>query len=428
MILRVSNSVMRGALVAAAFFFLLWLSLLSIRTAWATHERDLGTGEGLERAAKLEPGDARNWFLLGRFLQYNLEQQDSGRAIAAYNRALSIDPGSADTLLELGTAYELKGDLASARTAYARAKAVYPASADAAWRYGNFLLRQGDLQPAYTEIRRAVQADPNRAVEAFSRCYRVNPDPELILKEVLPPSGIGYVEVIRDIAGAQTDIAMKVWTRLAALHPHLFPRDVYPLVNALLQQQQRLAEARRVWNEGMSFTDEGSAVFDSGALLWDGGFESGLSDGYFAWKFDSLHAGVQTSFDSREKHSGSRSLKLGFGGKHNVNLQNTCTIAVVEPGKTYLLSGWIQTDKLSSDHGVGLRISAPGSDLVKTRDIRGSTPWTLVEAKWTAGSDAHLAQICISRDPSEQMEDRIQGTAWVDDVSLAPAAAEKARP
>jgi tetratricopeptide (TPR) repeat protein len=427
MVLRLSNSVTRGALVAAAFFFALWLSFFSIRTAWATHERELETNEGLERAAKLEPGNARNWYLLGRFLQYDLEQQDSERAIGAYSRALAIDPNSADTLLELGTAYELNGDLASARTAYARAKAVYPASANVSWRYGNFLLRQGDLQPAYTEIRRAVLADPSRAPEAFSRCYRANPDADFILKEVLPPSETGYVEVIRGIADTQTEIAMKIWTRLAGLHPHLYPRDVTPLVNALLQQQ-KYAEARRVWDGGMSFTEAGSAVLDSGSILWDGGFESGLNEGDFAWKFDLLRAGVQASFDSREKHSGSRSLRLSFDGKHNVNLENTCTSAVVESGKTYLLSGWIQTDKLTSDQGVGLRISTPGSASVKTRDIRGSTPWTLVEAIWTAGSEAHLAQVCVSREPSERMEGRIQGTAWVDDVSVTPAAAEKAKP
>ncbi|GAC1623862.1 MAG: hypothetical protein PVS2B2_03860 [Candidatus Acidiferrum sp.] len=427
MILRLSHSVMRGALVASAFFFAFWLSFFSIRTAWATHERELETGEGYERAAKIEPGNARNWFLLGRFLQYNLEEQDSERAIAAYTRALALDSNSADTLLELGTAYELNGDLDKARTAYARAKAVYPASASVSWRYGNFLLRQRDLKPAYSEIRRAVLADPNRAGEAFSRCYRVNPDPDFILNQVLPPSEAGYMQVIHDIADTQTDIAMKVWTRLAGLHPHLYTRDVYPLVDALLHRQ-RYVEARRVWKEGMDFTEEGSAVQDSGAILWDGGFESGFNGRDFGWVFDSLHSGVQTSFDSREKHSGSRSLRLSFDGKHNVRLENPCTVAVVEPGKTYGLSGWIQTDNLTSDQGIGLRVSAPGSVVLKTRDIRGSTPWTMVETKWTAPNEAHLAQICVGRDPSERMEGRIQGTAWVDDVALTPAVAERVHP
>src|ERR1700737_4854619 len=110
MILRVSHPGTRGVLVAIAFFLVSWLAFFSIRTAWATYQRELETGKGLERAAKLEPGNARNWYLLGRFLQYDLEQQDSARAIDSYRHALAIDPNSADTLLELGTAYELNGD------------------------------------------------------------------------------------------------------------------------------------------------------------------------------------------------------------------------------------------------------------------------------------------------------------------------------
>lgn len=426
MILRISNTATRGAIVAIALVTLLWLSFYSIRTAWATHYRESGRALGIERAAKLEPGNARNWYFLGLSRQYDLEQQDSAGAIAAYNRALSIYGNSADVLTELGTAYELNGDFAAAREAFTKAKAAYPASADVSWRYGNFLLRQGNLPEAYIEIRRAVLADASRAPEAFSRCYRANRDEDFILNEVLPPSATGYVEVIRDIAETQTEIAAKVWKRLAALRPHLAARDVYPLVNGLLQKHN-YAEARRVWDEGMSFTDARPAASDNGAALWDGGFESGLNGYDFAWHFEEMRDGVQTSFDSREKHSGTRSLRLDFGGKRNVQLESPCAIAVVEPGETYLLSGWIKTDKLTSEEGVKLRIGADGSELGKTQALLGSTPWSEVQTKWKAGSGARIAQICVSRDSSERAEGRIRGTAWVDDVALARVAQGRAK-
>jgi tetratricopeptide (TPR) repeat protein len=426
MILRLSQPAMRLAMVALAFLAALWLFFFGLRTAWATYERELETAEGFERAAKLEPGNARNWYFLGRFLQYSLDQQDPKLAVDAYKRALVIDANSTETLLELGTAYELEGDDAEAHIMYARAKATYPASADVSWRYGNFLLRQGELAPAYFEIRRAVQADANRAAPAFTRCYRANPNADFILKEVVPPSAAGYAAVIREIAEEQPDVAMKIWAKLAALHPHLTARDVYPLVDALLHKQL-YAEARREWNEGMSFTDAGAAITDSGSTVWDGGFESGLNGHDFAWQLDALRSGVQTGFEPLAKHSGKQSLRLGFDGKHNVRLENLCTLAVVDPGQTYLLSGWIRSDKLTSDQGVGLRISA-GSALAKTQAVLGSTPWTLVETKWTAGKDAHVAEICVNRDPSERAEGRIRGTAWVDDVSLKQAMPERAKP
>lgn len=409
--------------MAVALVIALWLSFSSIRTAWATHYRESGKASGIEHATKLEPGNARNWYFLGLSREYNLEQQDSTGAIAAYNRALSIDANSANTLMELGTAYELNGDFADSRAAFVKAKAVYPASADVSWRYGNFLLRQGDLPQAYIEIRRAVLADSSRAPEAFSRCYRANPDEDFILNEVLPPSATGYVEVIRDIAEGQTDIALKVWKRLVALRPHLLFRDVYPLVGALLQKH-RYVEARQVWDQGMNFTDARLAPSDTPAPLWDGGFESGLNEYDFAWHFDAMRDGVQTSFGSREKHSGNRALRLDFGGKRNVQLESPCAIAVVEPRETYVLSGWIKTDKLTSEKGVKLRIRTNGGTAADTPAVLGSTPWTEVQTKWTAG-DAGIANVCVSRDPSERTEGRIRGTAWVDDVALTRVARER---
>ena len=68
------------------------LAFFSLRNAWSTHERDLGTRAGFELAAKLEPGDARNWFSLGRYLQYNIVDQDLDGAIEACQKALALEP------------------------------------------------------------------------------------------------------------------------------------------------------------------------------------------------------------------------------------------------------------------------------------------------------------------------------------------------
>jgi tetratricopeptide (TPR) repeat protein len=433
MILRLSNTVSRGVLVFLAFSAAAILSFFSIRAALASHAIGLGTQDGFERATRLEPGNARNWYFLGRYWQYNMEQSDPQRAIRAYRVSLSIDPHSADTLQELGTTYELEGDLPSARDAFLRAKQAYPASADVSWRYGNFLLRQGELQPAFAEIRRAVAADPKRSAEAFSRCYRANPDIDFILDQVLPASQEGYVDVIWDLtADHQTALAMKVWAKLVTLHPHLAMRDVYSMVGSLLEKKE-YSEARRVWDEGVSFTDFSPLPLPqlASSVLWDGSFEAGLNGYYFAWQFSPLWEGVQASFDSKEKHSGNRSLRISFDGKHNVNFENVCARAVVQPGTSYLFSAWIQTKALKTNQGVGFRLRAPenpGSPLVKTSEIHGSEPWTRIEAPWTAGSNVQLVQICASRDPNDGEESRIQGTAWIDDVALTPLSVERSKP
>src|SRR6478752_2050733 len=115
MILRLSNPAARVALLFVALALAAALGYSSIRNAVAAHAAGLGTREAHERSVKLEPGNPLNWFLLGRYWQYNLEEPDSARAIQAYRTAVSLDPRSANTWLDLATVYELESDIPAAR-------------------------------------------------------------------------------------------------------------------------------------------------------------------------------------------------------------------------------------------------------------------------------------------------------------------------
>src|SRR5260370_15442840 len=148
MILRLSSNAQRAVVVAASVSVALVLSYFSIRNALAAHYADLQTAQGYERAVHLEPTDPQNWYLLGRYWQYNLEDPDAARAIHSYLTALSLNPASWEILLDLATVYETEDNPPAARDAFLRAKKIYPLSAELSRRYGNFLLRQGELEPA----------------------------------------------------------------------------------------------------------------------------------------------------------------------------------------------------------------------------------------------------------------------------------------
>lgn len=423
MILRMSSPAARGTIVFVALGLCLALSYLSIRNARAAHQVGLETPEGYQRATQLEPGDGRNWYLLGHYWQYNVEQPDLQRAIRAYQTSLSFDPLSADTWLDLGSAFEFEGNLAEARKSFLEAKRVYPNSAVVSWRYGNFLLREGDLDSAFAEIRSAVGADPKLGGEAFSRCWLADPDLDLILNRVLPANREVYLAVIFELASEyQTEPALKVWARLEALHPKLQLRDVYPLVNLLIRGS-RMETANRVWGEAVRLTDLSALPDPASSVVWDGGFETGAVGGGFAWDYPAAFNSVQIRLDSREKHSGRQSLRLQFNGKRNVDFENACVIAPVRPSTTYRFSAWIRTRGLTTDEGVrfSLRsVDAPGAKVFLTSEVHGSEPWTLVEASWTSEKEAHGVQICIRRNASSKFENEIRGTAWVDDVFLVP--------
>src|SRR6202163_225256 len=218
MLLRLPNASARLAVAILAFALAATLAYSGIRNARAVRQASLGTRLGYEAAARLESDNAENWYLLGRYWQYSLDEPNASHAIQNYRHSLSLDPRSADTWLDLAAVYESEGNLQSARDAFLQARRAYPFSAAVSWRYGNFLLRQDEIPQAFAEIHNAVYADPKRSAEAFSRCWRVAPDVNAILDTVLSPDRDGYLAVIRELgAGDQFSPALTVWHRLPAI-------------------------------------------------------------------------------------------------------------------------------------------------------------------------------------------------------------------
>lgn len=423
MILRVSTPAARGLFVLLALALAASLSYSGMRNTLSVYEAGRNTPGGYERATRLEPDDAGNWYLLGRFWQYNLENPDTQRAIQAYHTALSLDPRSADTWLDLATAYESEGNITSARNAYLQAKRVYPLSPAVSWRYGNFLLRQGELDSAYTEIKHSVEVDPKRGAAALALCMRLDPDVNAVLDRVIPRSQDAYLILLSKLMEQdQADQALMVWDRLATLHPHFAMQVSYPLLDALIDKRQ-MKDAVRVWDQALTFAGVSRPPDPPGSLVWDGGFESNVLGGGFTWRYRPFANGVQISLDKKEKHSGNRSLRLIFNGLQNVNFADVCEYIPVQPSTSYHFSAWVQTRSLSTDQGVrfGLHSISPSENSTAwTDDIRGTQHWTQVNLPWASGKDVQELQLCVSRQASAQFDSKIFGSAWIDDVSLVP--------
>lgn len=431
MILRLFH-LRRLLVVAVALLATVLFSYLSICNAIAVHDAELQTLQGYERAVRLEPGNFRNWYLLGRHWQYSLEDADTTRAIRTYIVAMSLYPRSADIWSDLAAAYETEGDISSARNAYQRAERVYPFSPEMAWRYGNFLLRQGELDAAFSEMRRAVEIEPARGAEALSRALRVEMNIDLVLDRVLPAVSEAYFSAIQDqLQDAHVSNAVKIWGRLAALHPQLPLYDSFALVGALARQKQ-FAEAHRIWEQAVVFAGLNSLADPPGSILWDGSFESGVTGGgVYAWTFPEGIRDVQMSLETREKHSGNRSLRLLFNGRSNLHLAGPCHDVLVEPSAAYSFSAWVRTLSISTDQGIRFQLTpvgAPDASPTMTEEVHGTQPWRRVAMSWSAGKDVREVQVCVARLSSREADDKIQGMAWVDDVALIPKSVEPSKP
>jgi tetratricopeptide (TPR) repeat protein len=422
MIVSLSSAAARGALVGVALAVAAYLSYFSVRSARATYYTDTETLPGMERATQIEPGNARNWYLLGRYLQYSFEDSNPQRAISIYKKSLEIDPRATSAWLELAATYESEGDDVVARNAFLNAKRTYPLSAEVSWRYGNFLLRQGELEPAFVEIRRSVEADPGRAPEAFSRCLRVEPDANVILDRVLPAKSDIYMAVMGDLAqDRQIENALKVWARIVAMHPKIALHDVFQIVMEL-RNSGRATQAHEVWEQAVELAGLAQLEGPKNSMVWDGGFESDVTGGAYAWRFARSSRGAQIGFDSQERYSGKRSLRVSFDGSSDVAFYDVCQTVPAEAGTAYELSAWMKSKELTTDQGVRieLRPGIPGTNGAITADVRGTQPWTRFATVWPGSKENQETQICLKRDASDQEDNKIRGTAWIDDMALTP--------
>jgi len=431
MILRLSDSLSRGVVVLGALVVGVWVSFFGVRTGIAGRAAEGSSDSQLQLAVRLESRNPEYWYRLGHYQQFNLEQPDLIASVASLQKAVELNPGYTEAWLDLGTAYELNGDIAAARNAFEHAKKTYPASADVAWRYGNFLLRQGDLPASFTELKLTLQSDPRRAGAVFSRVYRADPDIEAIVNNLLPAVPEAYINAIAEaVDSQQLAVAETMWMRLLTLKPKLEISDFDKLVNALLANGDYGA-ARRVWDQGMATINLPPLIQPQGSVLWDPSFESGITNEPFSWNFKPLEEGVHTEYDTTEKLSGKQSLRLTFDGKHNPNAEVACALGVVTPGTKYLFSGWVKAREITGDEGVRFHIRAVGNvniPLTSTKEIHGSTPWAFLDAQWVAAPGVHRIEVCVSREPSTNADIHISGDAWVDDVTLVPEAAEHRRP
>jgi Carbohydrate binding domain len=416
------SSLANRLLLPAAFAALCFLAYFSIRVARAAHATGFNTAEGYEQAVRLEPSNPHNWYLLGRFYQYDFEQSNSDAALHAFLVARSLDPISADTLLDLATNYDETGKISEARAAYLEAKRVYPLSAEVFWRYGNFLLRNNEISAAFPEIRRAVELDPKRGAEAFSRCHRVVSDVNEILEQVIPPVLAIHLDVIFGLASeGQLDAALQVWQRAKTLPGKLMLLDVYPLANGLVESL-RTKEAVQFWQEATAKVAAPIPPDPPGSIIWDGSFESGFFGAGYSWHFPP-QKGVLIKLDTNEKHSGSQSLQVMFTGRSNVFFNQLCHWLPVEQNKTYLFSAWVKTKSLTSDEGIRFVIYSNFAGKMATSltdEVHGDRPWTNLTLVWTAPPDTAATQVCAVRSPSGQPNGEIAGLAWIDDVSMIP--------
>ena len=162
---------------------------------------------------------------------------------------------------------------------------------------------------------------------------------------------------------------------------------------------------------------------NNGDQVLDGGFEREPVNGGFGWRRRPA-GGAAIELDSTSPRSGLSSLRIDFDGTTNINFNHWLQYVPVMPRTRYRFRAFLRTLEISTDNGIRFSVYDPGRARavnLLTPNLTGTHPWTPQEAEFTTGPGTRLLVVVVRRLPSRKFNNKLSGTAWVDDVSLTLA-------
>jgi tetratricopeptide (TPR) repeat protein len=402
----------RIALGAGAVLCLLYVTLAGrLFIASVLGERsDLGS---LQRAAHLDSGNADYRNHLGRF--YALVARDPGAAIEPYRAAVQLDPHSARYWFDLASAYQVLGDTSNQSVALARAIEADPATPDVAWEAANFYLVQGENEKAMREFRVVMENEPSLANLAIQYCWRINPDVDALLRDVVPPKSAAYFAFLDLLMSKQETAATgKVWAALMATAESFELRQAFDYFQFLINHKD-VDQARLVWQQTAPRFGLSSYLPTKNNLVVNGNFNLDVLNGGFDWHYQKQQS-VKLTLDPSDFHSGHRSLLIAFDGPGVADAGITQFIAV-QPNTVYEFSAYYKNGEIEGAGGPHFTLQDAYTQAVvyDSDELKEAGFWKSVSGAFTTGDDCRLLVLRVRRLPEGSP---IRGELWVDDFRL----------
>jgi tetratricopeptide (TPR) repeat protein len=367
----------------------------------------------LQRAADLDSGNADYRNHLGRY--YALVARDAAAAIEPYRAAVQLDPHSARYWFDLASAYQVLGDTSNQSLALARAIDADPATPDVAWEAANFYLVQGENEKAMREFRVVMENEPSLANLAIQYCWRINPDVDALLRDVVPPKSAAYFAFLDLLMAKQETAATgKVWAALIATAESFELRQAFDYFQFLINHKD-VDQARLVWQQTAPRLGLSSYLPTKSNLVVNGNFSLDVLNGGFDWQYQKQQS-VKLTLDPSDFHGGHRSLLIAFDGP-GVTDAGISQFIAVQPNTVYEFSAYYKNGEIEGAGGphFTLQDAYTQAVLYDSDELKEAGFWKSVGGTFTTGDDCRLLVLRVRRLPEGSP---IRGELWVDDFRL----------
>ncbi|MGH9540139.1 MAG: carbohydrate binding domain-containing protein [Terriglobales bacterium] len=405
----------RKACLVLAFAFVvtayLWLVSSQFLASYFGQRAVLAS---LQRAVRWQPGNAEYRDRLGRY--FFLVEQSPDAAVQSYRAAVDLNPHQARYWFDLAGAYQLLGNLNEQKQALERALSADPNTPDYAWEAGNFYLVQGDTQKALREFRVVMENDPYLPPAALQLCWRVKPDIDALLREVVPPQMSVYSNFLNLlISKKETAATAKVWAQMVQMHQPLESHFVFDYLRYLIAQQE-VDQARTVWQQAASMCGLSAYQPSPENLVVNGDFSLNVLNGGFDWLYQQSKE-VALALDPTQSHGGHRSLLVTFDARA-VNDAGIRQLVPVAPATTYDFSAYFKAEDIQGAGGPRFILQDLYTEATyfTSDELKNADFWKEASGSFTTGPATKLLVVRIERDPPGLP---IRGKLWIDDVRLS---------
>lgn len=399
---------LRWGLLFLSTIYLLAVTLQFV-SDWLGSRPDPGR---LRIAMKLDPGNADYHNQLG--LYYDLARNYQA-SISEYQSATRLNPHYAKYWLKLADAYQMTENTDAQARAVEQAIHYEPTGPDVAWQAANLYLVQGRIDDALREFHVLMEGAPYMGSLALQYCWRVKPDADVLLRDVLPPAPEAHLSFLQLLtAKKDTAAASKVWDALVGLHKPIGTQPVFEYIQYLLLQKQP-DEASAVWRQATSLLGLNAYLPSSNNLIVNGDFHLAVLNGGFDWQYRK-QSNVSLTLDTSEFHSGHRSLAIGFDGP-GVDEAGIFQLISVEPNTAYEFTGYYRNGEIEGAGAPHFVLQDIYSNKVffQSDDLKFGSSWRQESGTFTTDPDTRMLVLRVARVPAGSP---IRGKLWIDDFRL----------
>lgn len=378
--------------------------------SWFGSKPDLAN---LQKAAWLDPGNAEYRDHLGRY--YDLVARDPSSAVKEYRAAVKLNPHSARYWFDLAGAYQVLVDTPHQTEALEHAIQADATTPDVAWEAGNLYLVQGEAEKALREFSVVIANDPSLVPSALALCWRIRPDVDGLLQNIVPPRADAYTAFLALLESKQeTEATKKVWSELIHTSDSFDKQYAYDYIRYLLLHRE-VGEAQIVWQNATERFRLTAYLPSSENLVVNGNFEMPVLNAGFDWQYQ-RQPSVLLSLDPSDFHAGRRSLQIGFDGPA-ISDAGIYQFIPVQPNTTYEFTAYYKNGEMEGAGGPHFTVQDEYGLQVyyESDELKDAGFWKSAYGEFTTSADCRLVALHIRRLPAGSP---IRGKLWIDDFHI----------